>query len=115
MGPRRDQIYTPRLVALFVEFLKQSQDGHGFNVGGGRKISVSITEAIDSPAAMGSASTATKAHAGTDRICCISELGRVQGTFPQWDTIRSIANHVRDCRRGPEDSDSAPGCRGSGR
>jgi CDP-paratose 2-epimerase len=80
----RDQIHARDLAALFVEFFKRPQNGEVFNVGGGRKNSISVIETIEFFASAGfrlSYDYNPTARKG-GHICYITDLGRVQRTFP---------------------------------
>lgn len=100
----RDQIHTRDVARLLLEFCAHPRRGEVYNLGGGRRNSISILETIDLLASMGYTlrySYKNENRIG-DHICYISDLTKVKSHFPDWtmeydlETIVSemIANHV---------------------
>jgi len=82
----RDQIHSQDVAALFLEFYKQPRMGEVYNLGGGRKNSLSILETIDMLADMGfrlNYNYVDQARTG-DHICYISSLEKLHAHFPAW-------------------------------
>jgi CDP-paratose 2-epimerase len=82
----RDQIHSHDVAELFLEFCKQPRMGEVYNLGGGRRNSLSILETIDLLADMGfrlNYNYVDQARAG-DHICYISNLEKLHAHFPAW-------------------------------
>jgi CDP-paratose 2-epimerase len=82
----RDQIHCRDVARLFVEFYKHPRCGEVYNMGGGRKNSVSILETIDILQNMGYALQYSYEPANRigDHICYISNLDKIYSHFPEW-------------------------------
>lgn len=82
----RDQIHSHDVAALFLEFYAHPRCGEVYNMGGGRKNSLSILETIDKLAEMGL--TLRYQYKETNRtgdhICYISDLTKIHQHFPDW-------------------------------
>jgi CDP-paratose 2-epimerase len=82
----RDQIHSYDVAHLFMEFYAAPRCGEVYNLGGGRKNSLSILETVDALAALGL--TLRYRYQDTNRvgdhICYITDLRKVQEHFPQW-------------------------------
>ncbi len=82
----RDQIHGRDVATLFLEFFRKPQAGEVYNLGGGRRNSLSILETIKILEEMGF----TLAHEVRDQnrigdhVCYISDLAKVRSHFPQW-------------------------------
>ena len=82
----RDQIHSHDVANLFLEFYQAPRFGEVYNLGGGRKNSISILETIDLLAGMGYTlkhSYRPENRVG-DHICYISDLGKIHRDFPNW-------------------------------
>ena len=82
----RDQIHCRDVARLFLEFYKHPRCGEVYNMGGGRKNSVSILETIDILKQLGyqlQYSYDPTNRIG-DHICYISNLDKIYSHFPQW-------------------------------
>src|SRR2546423_2341661 len=96
----RDQIHSHDVASLFLEFYKAPRCGEVYNMGGGRKNSVSILETIDILADLGHKLNYSykDANRGGDHICYISDLTKIHQHFPNWkqeyDLPRIIAEIV---------------------
>src|SRR5215471_15170838 len=82
----RDQIHSRDVARLFLEFHRHPRCGEVYNLGGGRRNSISILETIDRLAAMGHPlkhSYKPENRVG-DHICYISDLTKLRAHFPNW-------------------------------
>jgi len=82
----RDQIHSYDVARLFLEFYRSPRCGEVYNLGGGRKNSLSILETIDKLAAMGLTlrHSYKDANRAGDHICYISDLTKLRRHFPNW-------------------------------
>jgi CDP-paratose 2-epimerase len=100
----RDQIHSHDVASLFLEFYKAPQCGEVYNMGGGRKNSISILETIDLLAGMGyqlKHSYKAENRMG-DHICYISDLTKIYKHFPNWKLeydLPRIIGEIVDARR----------------
>jgi CDP-paratose 2-epimerase len=72
---------------LFLEFFHHPRCGEAYNLGGGRKNSLSILETIDMLKSLGldlRYEYDDAARTG-DHICYITDLKKVQAHFPNWE------------------------------
>jgi len=108
----RDQIHCEDVARLLMEFYRSPRCGEVYNLGGGRKNSISILETIDLLAGMGlplQYRYDPQNRVG-DHICYITDLGKVRSHFPAWeikhglDQIIAEIAEVRSGRKpgGPE-------------
>jgi CDP-paratose 2-epimerase len=89
----RDNIHSFDVARFIHLFLLNPRLGEVYNIGGGRRNSVSIVEAFDAIQAI----SGKKMHfeyvdqnrAG-DHICYISDLTKMKSHFPAWDISRSL-------------------------
>ena len=102
----RDQIHSHDVANLFMEFYKSPRCGEVYNLGGGRKNSISILETIDLLAGMGYTlkhSYKTENRVG-DHICYISDLTKIHQHYPKWkleyDLPRIVGEIVQAHRAG---------------
>ena len=82
----RDQIHSRDVARLFLEFYAHPRCGEVYNLGGGRRNSISILETIDRLADMGHKllySYSPENRVG-DHICYISDLSKLHSHFPNW-------------------------------
>ncbi|HTS66845.1 MAG TPA: NAD-dependent epimerase/dehydratase family protein [Candidatus Acidoferrales bacterium] len=82
----RDQIHSRDVARLFLEFYRHPRCGEVYNLGGGRRNSISILETIDRLAEMGYTlrhSYKPENRIG-DHICYISDLTKLHSHFPGW-------------------------------
>lgn len=82
----RDQIHSYDVAHLFLEFFQSPRCGEVYNLGGGRKNSLSILETIDLLAGMGLTLNYSYKDANRtgDHICYISDLTKLHQHFPNW-------------------------------
>jgi CDP-paratose 2-epimerase len=83
----RDQIHSRDVAALFLEFFKSPRCGEVYNLGGGRRNSISILETIERLKTLGFGlhyQYRTENRVG-DHICYISDLSKVRSHFPDWE------------------------------
>jgi CDP-paratose 2-epimerase len=89
----RDNIHSHDVVAFIREFLTAPRCGEVYNIGGGRKNSISILEAF----------ALAERHTGNamqyeyvdenrvgDHICYISDLSKMQRHYPKWGITKSL-------------------------
>ena len=95
----RDQIHCRDVARLFLEFYRNPRCGEVYNLGGGRKNSLSILETIDILSEMGY--PLRHKYVGENRIgdhiCYISDLSKIRAHFPQWSQefgIRAIMEQI---------------------
>ena len=82
----RDQIHANDVASLFIEFYRTPRAGEVYNLGGGRKNSISVLETIDLLDSMGlklEYDYSDKNRMG-DHICYISDLSKLHTHFPRW-------------------------------
>lgn len=94
----RDQLHARDLAHLCFEFYRNPRAGEVYNVGGGRKNSISIVETIELLSAAGlflKYTYSDRPRAG-DHICYISDLSKVQRDFPTWQPQRSVGEMVEE-------------------
>ncbi len=82
----RDQIHCHDVARLFLEFYLNPRAGEVYNLGGGRRNSLSILETIDLLAGFGYRLRYRYDPASRvgDHICYISDLGKIHAHFPGW-------------------------------
>jgi len=82
----RDQIHSSDVAHLFMEFFASPRYGEVYNLGGGRRNSLSILETIDALAGMGLRLRYSYQDVNRigDHICYISDLGKLHNHFPNW-------------------------------
>lgn len=82
----RDQIHAEDVARLFLEFFGKPRCGEVYNLGGGRRNSISILETLAQLSDRGYQLKWTyddQARAG-DHICYISDISKLQAHFPNW-------------------------------
>jgi len=82
----RDQIHARDVANLFLEYFKAPRPGEVYNLGGGRRNSLSILETIDHLKSMGYKLQYTMKDENRigDHICYISDLTKIRAHFPEW-------------------------------
>src|SRR5438132_4279954 len=82
----RDQIHARDVARLFLEFYAHPRQGEAYNLGGGRRNSISILETIDLLSAMGHhlKYDYNDTNRIGDHICYISDLNKIKSHFPNW-------------------------------
>jgi CDP-paratose 2-epimerase len=83
----RDQIHCRDVARLFLEFHRQPRCGEVYNLGGGRRNSLSILETIDLLRAAGLELRYTYSPENRigDHICYVSDLTKIRSHFPDWE------------------------------
>lgn len=83
----RDQIHSYDVARLFLEFYHSPRCGEVYNMGGGRKNSLSILETVDLLNGMGLKLRYgyKDANRAGDHICYISDLSKLHSHFPKWE------------------------------
>ncbi len=102
----RDQIHSRDVVGAFLQFFHNPRPGEVYNLGGGRKNSISLLETIAMLKSMGfplKYEIQEQNRVG-DHICYISDLSKLQSHFPQWrleyDLPRIVEELVQRHARG---------------
>jgi len=97
----RDQIHAHDVARLFLQFFKGPRAGEVYNLGGGRKNSLSVLETIQALADAGyplNHSYSDENRRG-DHICYISNIRKVQAHYPDWtlayDRFRILDELIR--------------------
>ena len=89
----RDNIHSSDVVSLFYEIYKNPKYGEVYNIGGGRRNSISIIEAFDKVELLtGKKATieySEKNRVG-DHICYITDLSKVSSHFGNWSITKNI-------------------------
>jgi CDP-paratose 2-epimerase len=83
----RDQIHAHDVVNLFFEYFRAPRSGEVYNLGGGRKNSISILETIKELDCRGfplNWSYEDRPRTG-DHICYISNTAKLRAHFPNWN------------------------------
>ncbi|HEY5864210.1 MAG TPA: NAD-dependent epimerase/dehydratase family protein, partial [Candidatus Tectomicrobia bacterium] len=90
----RDQIHASDVAHLFLHFFHRPRYGEVYNLGGGRRNSLSILETIDVLADMGLQLNYTyqEQHRIGDHICYISDLAKIRSHFPDWKLEYDLAS-----------------------
>jgi CDP-paratose 2-epimerase len=99
----RDNIHSHDVVRAIEEFAANPRSGEVYNLGGGRRNSVSMLEAIAKVEAL----TARKldwryveeARKG-DHICYISNMGKFKRDYPNWEITRGLDEILEEMVRG---------------
>ena len=88
----RDQIHCRDVARLFLEFFNHPRCGEVYNLGGGRRNSLSILETISRLDAMGYKlqHRYTDTNRIGDHICYISDLSKLRSHFPSWQIEHDI-------------------------
>jgi len=88
----RDQIHCRDVVNLFLRFFENPRCGEVYNLGGGRKNSISILETIDLLAGMGFPLRwrYESANRVGDHVCYITDLGKLGRDYPEWRVEREV-------------------------
>jgi CDP-paratose 2-epimerase len=89
----RDQIHSVDVVRAFEAFIESPRPGEVYNLGGGKKNSVSILETLDrvqSLLGLKVETTYSDQNRIGDHICYYSDLTRLRSHFPGWDVTRSL-------------------------
>lgn len=94
----RDQIHTRDVAQLFLHFFRQPQCGEVYNLGGGRKNSLSILETIDRLDELGLKTDYTYKDAPRigDHICYVSDITKLQRHFPDWKLEYDLSRIVSE-------------------
>ncbi len=82
----RDQIHSRDVAQLFLCFFKNPRYGEVYNLGGGRRNSISVLETIDLLEDFGwrLQYEYQEQHRRGDHICYISDLTKLRSHFPEW-------------------------------
>lgn len=83
----RDVIHATDLAELFYEFIKKPRTGEVYNIGGSRKNSISLLEAIDLIEKITNKKINYKfgPEREADHIWWISNINKVKNHYPNWD------------------------------
>ncbi len=82
----RDQIHSYDVAHLFMQFCESPRCGEVYNLGGGRKNSLSILETVDALAGFGLKLRYSYQDTNRigDHICYITDLRKLHEHFPKW-------------------------------
>jgi CDP-paratose 2-epimerase len=89
----RDQIHSVDVVHAFEAFIEAPHPGEVYNLGGGKKNSVSILETLDrvqSLLGLKVETTYSDQNRIGDHICYYSNLSKTRSHFPGWDVTHSL-------------------------
>lgn len=88
----RDQIHCDDVASLFLEFYRSPRLGEVYNLGGGRKNSVSILETIEMLKARGFSLDyrLVQENRVGDHICYISDLSKLEAHYPNWQVKHDV-------------------------
>jgi CDP-paratose 2-epimerase len=94
----RDQIHCRDVAAVFLEFFRHPRCGDVFNLGGGRKNSLSIIETIDVLRDMGYPlrHRYDPENRVGDHICYITDLTKLQTSYPQWSLTYDLPKILQE-------------------
>lgn len=89
----RDNIHASDVCALLHQFYLHPRCGEVYNLGGGRKNSISVLEAIALAEQLLNKpfrTTYIEKNREGDHICYISDLSKIHNHFPDWQITRSL-------------------------
>jgi len=94
----RDVIHAADLAKLFMEFVLNPRPGEVYNIGGARKNSISILEAIDLIERItGKKMNITMGpEREADHIWWISDIGKARSHYPKWDVTTGLEQVFRE-------------------
>lgn len=98
----RDNIHSYDVCRLLHEFYLNPRCGEVYNLGGGRENSLSVIEAIDKAQTVLDKKLdfdCVDENRIGDHICYISDLGKIQKHFPNWEVSRSLDDIFEDMAR----------------
>jgi CDP-paratose 2-epimerase len=102
----RDNIHSHDVARFIEAFWRQPRCGEVYNIGGGRRNSVSILEAFRRVAAISGKEMryeyVDKNREG-DHICYISDLRKIRAHYPTWDITRTLDDTLEEIVRGWRD------------
>lgn len=97
----RDQIHSRDVARLFLQFFEKPRCGEVYNLGGGRKNSISVLETIEALEHMGYRLTYqynSQSRKG-DHICYISDLSKLKAHFPSWELTYDLPRILEEVVR----------------
>jgi len=89
----RDNIHSHDVARFIEEFLKAPRSGEVYNLGGGRKNSISILEAFDLISEISGKEMKFKysdQNRSGDHICYISDLSKMRNHYPDWEITKDL-------------------------
>jgi CDP-paratose 2-epimerase len=95
----RDNIHSSDVVRAFEAFVKNPKPNAVYNLGGGRRNSVSILEAIAMAEALAHRKLKWKYSDQNrigDHICYISDMGRFKADYPEWSLQHSLESILEE-------------------
>jgi CDP-paratose 2-epimerase len=94
----RDVIHAADLAKLFLEFIKAPRPGEVYNIGGARRNSISLLEAIDLIEKVTGKKMNYKLgpEREADHIWWISDIGKARLHYPKWDLEIGLEETFRD-------------------
>jgi len=99
----RDQIHCEDVASLFLEFYRRPRLGEVYNLGGGRKNSISILETIEVLNTMGLRLDyrVVEENRVGDHICYISDLTKLKAHFPDWELKHDVPSMISEIATQP--------------
>lgn len=95
----RDNIHSYDVIRAFEAFARNPHPGEVYNIGGGRKNSLSVLEAIELIEEISgekiNQSYSEKNRVG-DHICYISDLSKLRNDYPEWDVTVNLAEIIEE-------------------
>ncbi len=89
----RDNIHSLDVARFMNEFIQQPRIGEVYNLGGGRRNSISILEAFDLIAQISGKQMSYEyidQNRRGDHICYISDLSKMRSHYPNWDITKGL-------------------------
>ncbi len=89
----RDNIHSYDVVKFIEAFISNPRKGEVYNIGGGRKNSISILEAfrlIESISGKKMVYDYREEHRAGDHICYISDLSKAESHYPAWNITKDL-------------------------
>jgi CDP-paratose 2-epimerase len=95
----RDNIHSYDVIRAMEEFAGNPRAGEVYNIGGGRKSSVSILEVIDRIEQLTGKKIQTIYHDENrkgDHICYISDMAKFRSHYPNWAVTRDLESTIEE-------------------
>lgn len=95
----RDNIHSVDVANFIYEFIKAPRSGEVYNIGGGKKNSISILEAfelIESISGKSMKYQYTDTNRIGDHICYYSDLSKIMNHYPNWKITKSLETTFKE-------------------
>ncbi len=95
----RDNIHARDVARFVAAFTAHPRPGEVYNIGGGRRNSCSVLEALDAVEAVSGRKSRWEyvdEHREGDQICYISDLTKARSHFPEWDVAVPLAQMLEE-------------------